>query len=131
MINHGASIKNLSQDLPFLFKEVGMAVHFQELTGVSLIDSFLTNVDKKGPSLLNFFTCIDAQKQKRVLDSLLKIQTDSGQSTGFSEEAIQMVLLLHILARTKSTCSISLRRRVSQRKFGWRVCHQHPAYSLW
>lgn len=54
-INNGASIKNLSQEWPFLFKEVGMAAHFQELTGVSLIESFLVNVDKKGAHLLNFF----------------------------------------------------------------------------
>lgn len=93
-INNGASIKNLSQDWPFLFKEVGMAAHFQELTGVSLIDSFLANVDKKGPRLLNFFKHIDAQKHKRVLDSLLMIQTDRGQSTGCSKEVIQMVRLL-------------------------------------
>lgn len=71
-----------------------MAAHFQELTGVSLIDSFLANVDKKGPRLLNFFKQIDAQKHKRVLGSLLKIQTDRGQSTGCSEEVIQLVLLL-------------------------------------
>ena len=40
-INNGASIQKLSQEWPFLFKEVGMAAHFQELTGMSLIESFL------------------------------------------------------------------------------------------
>lgn len=34
-INNGASIKNLSQEWPFLSKEVGMAAHFRELTGMS------------------------------------------------------------------------------------------------
>lgn len=84
-INHVVSIKKLSQDWPFLFKEVGMAAHFQDLTGVTLIDSFLANVGKKGPRLLNFFKRVGAQKHKQVLDSLLKIQTDRGQSTGCSE----------------------------------------------
>ena len=93
-INNGASIQKLSQDWPFLFKEVGMAAHFQELTGVSLIVSFLANVDKKGARLLNFFKRVDAHKHKQVLDALLKLETERGQSTGCSEEVIQMVLLL-------------------------------------
>ena len=77
-----------------MFKEVGMAAHFQELTGVSLIVSFLANVDKKGARLLNFFKRVDAHKHKQVLDALLKLETERGQSTGCSEEVIQMVLLL-------------------------------------
>ena len=93
-INNGASIQKLGQDWPFLFKEVGMAAHSQELTGVSLIVSFLANVDKKGARLLNFFKRVDAHKHKQVLDALLKLETERGQSTGCSEEVIQMVLLL-------------------------------------
>lgn len=93
-INNGESIKNLSHEWPFLFKEVGMAAHFQELTGVCLIESFLANVEKKGARLLNFFKCVDAHKHKQVLDALLKVQTEIGQSTGCSGEVIQMVLLL-------------------------------------
>ncbi|XP_040894564.1 uncharacterized protein LOC121182230 [Toxotes jaculatrix] len=93
-INNGTSIQKLSQQWPFLFEEVGMAAHFQELTGESLIESFLANVDKKGARLLNFFKRADAHKHKRVLDALLKLQTERGHSTGCSEEVIQMVLLL-------------------------------------
>ncbi|XP_034039436.1 uncharacterized protein LOC117522160 [Thalassophryne amazonica] len=93
-VNKGASIQILCQEWPFLFKEVGMAAHFQELTGMSLIESFLANVDKKGARLLNFFKRVDAHKRKQVLDALLKQQTERGYSTGCSEEVIQMVLLL-------------------------------------
>ncbi|XP_076129541.1 uncharacterized protein LOC143118223 [Alosa pseudoharengus] len=93
-INNGSSIQKLRQEWPFLFNEVGLAVHFQELTGVSLTESFLANVDKKGARLLNFFKHVDAHKHKKVLDVLLKIQNERGQSTGCSEEVIQMVLLL-------------------------------------
>ena len=93
-INSGASIQKLSEEWPFLFKEIGMAAHYQELTGMSLIESFLANVDKKGARLLNFFKRVDAHKHKQVLDALLKLQTERGQSTGCSEEVIQMVLLL-------------------------------------
>ncbi|XP_024908468.1 uncharacterized protein LOC112486333 [Cynoglossus semilaevis] len=93
-INAGASIQKLSQEWPFLFKEVGMVAHFQELTGVHLIEFFLANVDRKGARLLNFFKCVDAHEHKQVLDALLKQQTERGQSTCCSEEIIQMVLLL-------------------------------------
>lgn len=93
-IINGTSIQKLSQEWPFLFKEVGMTAHFQELTGVSLTESFLANVDKKGARLLNFFRCVDAHKHKQVLDALLKIQHERRQSTGCSEDVIQMVLLL-------------------------------------
>lgn len=55
-----------------MFKEVGMAVHFQKLTGISLIESFLADVDKNGARLLNFFKRVDAHNRKQVLDALLK-----------------------------------------------------------
>ncbi|KAJ8342336.1 hypothetical protein SKAU_G00322640, partial [Synaphobranchus kaupii] len=75
-INEGTSIQKLSQEWPFLFKEAGMAAHFQELTGVSLMETFLANVDKKGKRLLNFLKSVDAQKHKQVLDALIKCQTE-------------------------------------------------------
>lgn len=93
-INKGTSIQKLSQEWPFLFKEVGMAAHFQELTGVSLMETFIANVDKKGRRLLNFLKSVDAQKHKQVLDALIKFQTERGQLDGCSEDLIQMVLLL-------------------------------------
>lgn len=54
-ISKGSSIQKLSQECPFLFKEAGMVAHFQELTGLSLMDTFLGNVEKKGRHLLTFF----------------------------------------------------------------------------
>lgn len=67
-INHGAGIKNFSQEWPFLFKEVGMAAHFQELSGVSLIGSFLASVDKKRATslkLLQTNRCAERQMNHR------------------------------------------------------------------
>uniref|UniRef100_A0AAY4B042 Uncharacterized protein n=1 Tax=Denticeps clupeoides TaxID=299321 RepID=A0AAY4B042_9TELE len=93
-INKGASIQKLCQEWPFLFTEVGMTAHFQELTGVNPMETFLTNVDKKGARLLNFLKCVDAQKHKQVLNALLKLQTERGRSSGCSEELVEMVLLL-------------------------------------
>lgn len=94
-----------------MFKEVGMATHFQELTTMRLIDSFLATVDKKGPRLLNFYKCIDAQKHKR--------RNERSHTDG-------CFFYWLISVRRKCTCSRSLRRRALLRKFGWRVCHQHP-----
>lgn len=48
---------------------------------MSLIESFLVNMDKKGARLLNFFKRVDAHKHEQVLDALLKIQTETCQST--------------------------------------------------
>lgn len=93
-INKGTSIQKLNQEWPLLFQEAGLAAHFQELTGVSLIESYLANVDKKGGRLLNFLKSVDAQKHKQVLDALIKFQTEKGQLDGCSEDIIQMVLLL-------------------------------------
>ncbi|XP_034088406.1 uncharacterized protein LOC117556918 [Gymnodraco acuticeps] len=93
-INKGTRIKTLGQEWPFLFREVGMAAHFQELTGVSLMESFLANVDKKGRRLLDFLKRVAAPKNKQVLDALIKFQTERGQSDGCSEDIIQMVCLL-------------------------------------
>uniref|UniRef100_A0AAV2J244 Uncharacterized protein n=1 Tax=Knipowitschia caucasica TaxID=637954 RepID=A0AAV2J244_KNICA len=43
---------------------------------------------------MNYFKRVDAQKRTTVLDALLKIQNERGQSTGTSEELIEMVVLL-------------------------------------
>lgn len=120
-INKGAS--KLCQEWAFLFKEVGMAAHFQELTGISLIDSFLANVDKKGARLLNFFKCVDAHKRKQVLDALLKQQTEKGPSTGCSEEVIQMVLLLLAHFDEKEEHLFHFVEKTSLAE----EVHQHPA----
>lgn len=93
-INKGTSIQKLCQEWPFLFQEDGMEGHFQHLTGVNLIEAFFANIDKKGGRLLNFLKTVSAQKHKQVLDSLLKLQTERSQSSGCSEELIEMVLLL-------------------------------------
>ncbi|KAF6736314.1 hypothetical protein FQA47_007720 [Oryzias melastigma] len=93
-INKGASIQKLCEEWPFLFNEVGMAEHFHELTGVNLIETFLANVDKKGARLLKFLRYVDAQKRKQVLDALLKLQTEKGQSNRCSQEVNEMLLLL-------------------------------------
>lgn len=93
-INKGTSIMALSQEWPFLFKEAGMAVHYQCLTGVGLVESFLANVDKKGRRLLDFLNSVSAPKRKQVLDALIKFQNERAQSDGCSEEVIKMVFLL-------------------------------------
>ncbi|KAM7374650.1 hypothetical protein PAMP_007296 [Pampus punctatissimus] len=89
-INKGTSILKLRQEWPFLFHEAGMAGHFQQLTGINLTEAFFTNLDKKGERLLNFLKTVPAQKQKQVLECLLKLQSEKGRSSGCTE----MVLLL-------------------------------------
>lgn len=47
-INKGTDLQSLMEEWPFLFQEIGMTVHFQDLTGVSQKETFLTSVEKKG-----------------------------------------------------------------------------------
>lgn len=49
-INTGTDLQSIMEEWPFLFQEIGMTVHFQELTGVSQKETFLTNVEKKRES---------------------------------------------------------------------------------
>lgn len=77
-----------------MFQEVGMTVHFQELTGVSLKETFLTSVEKKGKQLLDFMRTICAEKSKQVLRVVTKLKILRGQLEGCSEDVIDMVLLL-------------------------------------
>lgn len=51
-INSGTDLQSLMEEWPFLFKEIGMIVHFHVLTGVSLKETFLSNVEKKGKRYL-------------------------------------------------------------------------------
>lgn len=93
-INRGTDMQILMEEWPFLFQEVGMTVHFQELTGVALKETFLTSVDKKGKRLLDFMQTICADKSKRVLQAVTKMKILRGQLEGCSEDVKDMVLLL-------------------------------------
>ncbi|KAK1896096.1 30S ribosomal protein S5 [Dissostichus eleginoides] len=47
-VNQGTNIKSLLQEWPFWFDDLGMAVHFKELTGSELQETFTRNLDLKG-----------------------------------------------------------------------------------
>ncbi|XP_034535115.1 uncharacterized protein LOC117809748 [Notolabrus celidotus] len=93
-VNKGADLQILIEEWPFLFQEVGMAVHFEELTGVSLKDTFLTSLEKKAKRLLDFLKTTCTDKSKRVLEAVIKLWMQRGQLKGCSEDVKDMVLLL-------------------------------------
>ncbi|XP_022077878.1 uncharacterized protein LOC110971785 [Acanthochromis polyacanthus] len=93
-INKGTDLQSLVEDWPFLFQEIGMTVHFQELTGVSLKETFLNSIEKKGKRLLDFIKNICAAKSKRVLQVVTRLEVLRGQLEGCSEDVKDMVLLL-------------------------------------
>ncbi|XP_076875209.1 uncharacterized protein LOC143525314 isoform X2 [Brachyhypopomus gauderio] len=82
-------------------EEIGMTVHFQELTGVSLKETFLNSVQKKGKRLLDFMRTICSDKNKRVLQTVMKLTFLRGQLEGCSEDVKDMVLLLLSYFREK------------------------------
>ncbi|KAM9434070.1 uncharacterized protein Hap1MRO34_002798 [Clarias gariepinus] len=93
-INSGANMQTLKEEWPFLFQAIGMTVHFEELTGVPLKETFLTSLEKKGKRLLDFLKTTCADKSKRVLEAVIKLRMQRGQLTGCSEDVKDMMLLL-------------------------------------
>lgn len=93
-INNGASIKQLCENWPFLFQEVGMCAHFKQLTGIDLKEMFLKSLDKKGQRLLNFLKTSGAEKKKKVLQTAAKLEIMRAQNEGCSEDLKDVVLLL-------------------------------------
>ncbi|XP_037400176.1 uncharacterized protein LOC108431938 [Pygocentrus nattereri] len=93
-VNQGKSIKCLREDWPFLFDEIGMSVHFKELTGINLKETFIRNLDLKGKRLLNYLTTVCVKKNKKFLQTNARLQRMRGQQSGCSEDVKEMVLLL-------------------------------------
>ncbi|XP_019118302.2 uncharacterized protein LOC109139344 isoform X2 [Larimichthys crocea] len=93
-VNLGEHVKQLFNEWPFWFEELGMAVHFKQLTGVDLIDTFSRNVDLKGKRLLNYLNIVCPTKSKRFLQALTKLKMVRGEAIGCSEDLKEMILLL-------------------------------------
>lgn len=66
-VSQEENIKNLLEEWPFLFEELGMAVHFQELTGIGLKAVFTRNLDLKGKRLLNYMKTVCVNKSRKFL----------------------------------------------------------------
>ncbi|CAL9688657.1 unnamed protein product [Knipowitschia caucasica] len=93
-INQGKSIKHLKEEWPFCFNEFGMTVHFKELTGISLKETFIRNLDLKGKRLLNYMTSVCVNKSKTFFQTYTRLQMIRGEQSGASEDLKEMVLLL-------------------------------------
>ncbi|XP_062399830.1 uncharacterized protein LOC134089403 [Sardina pilchardus] len=93
-INTGTDLQSLTEEWPFLFEEIGMTVHFLELTGLQLKETFLNSVEKKGKRLLNFMTTACADKSKRVFETATKLKFQRGPLEGSSDDIKDMVFLL-------------------------------------
>ncbi|KAK0152046.1 hypothetical protein N1851_006572 [Merluccius polli] len=93
-VNQGQNIKNLLDEWPLLFDELGMAVHFQELTGLGLKEVFSRNLELKGKRLLNYMNKVSMHKSRKFLQAVTKYQVMRGELSGCSEDLKDMVLLL-------------------------------------
>ncbi|KAG5263565.1 hypothetical protein AALO_G00266190 [Alosa alosa] len=93
-VNQGQNIKNLLDEWPFLFDDLGMAVHFQELTGIGLKEVFLRNLELKGKRLLNYMNTVCMHKSRKFLQAVTKYQVMRGEQSGCSEDLKDMMLLL-------------------------------------
>ncbi|KAI3369489.1 hypothetical protein L3Q82_007704 [Scortum barcoo] len=93
-VNQGKSIKCLREEWPFCFDELGMSVHFKELTGIDLKETFIRNLDLKGKRLLNYMTTVCVNKSKKILQTYARLQRMRGQQSGCSDDVKEMILLL-------------------------------------
>ncbi|XP_072572022.1 uncharacterized protein [Paramormyrops kingsleyae] len=93
-VNQGKNIKCLLEDWPFWFIELGMAVHFKELTGIGLKETFTRNLELKGKQLLNYFSTVGVSKNKKFLQAVTKCKVMKEQLSGCSEDVKEMLLLL-------------------------------------
>ncbi|XP_073763552.1 uncharacterized protein [Danio rerio] len=93
-VNQGKNIKCLLEDWPWWFNELGMAVHYKELTGIGLNETFTRNLDLKGKRLLNYFSTVGVNKNKKFLQDLTKFKVMRGELSGCSEDVKEMLMLL-------------------------------------
>lgn len=93
-VNQGKSIKCLREEWPFWFDELGMSVHFMELTGIDLKETFTRNLDLKGKRLLDYMTTVCVNKSKTFLQNYARLQRMRGLQSGCSDDVIEMTLLL-------------------------------------
>ncbi|KAG9269206.1 hypothetical protein AMEX_G16209 [Astyanax mexicanus] len=93
-INSGTALQTLREEWPFLFHEIGISAHYQELTGLPLTQTFLKSVEKKGKQLLNFMATVCANKTRHVFETLTKLRFQRGQLEGCSDDVKDMLLLL-------------------------------------
>ncbi|MEQ2202113.1 hypothetical protein XENOCAPTIV_024525 [Xenoophorus captivus] len=93
-INQGKSIQDVLETWPLLFHDIEMAVHYKELTGLGLKETFMRNMDMKGKRLLNYMNIVCVNKNKRFFLAQTKLMMVRGELDGYSEDVKEMVLLL-------------------------------------
>ena len=93
-VNQGKNIQFLLEEWPFLFSPLGMKVHFMELTGIELKETFARNLDLKGERLLNYMNTVCLNKNKKFLQAVTKSKVMRGELNGCSEDVKEMLLLL-------------------------------------
>ncbi|XP_034033818.1 uncharacterized protein LOC117517016 [Thalassophryne amazonica] len=93
-VNQGKNINWLLEECPFWFREVGMAVHFKELTGVELQEIFARNVDLKGKRLLDYMSTVAVMKNKTFQQAVTKVKVMRGEMSGCSEDLKEILLIL-------------------------------------
>lgn len=71
-----------------------MTVHFKELTGIGLIETFTRNVVLKGKRLLNYFNTVGVNKNKKFLQAVTNLKVIRGELSDGSKDVKEMLLFL-------------------------------------
>ncbi|MEQ2300401.1 hypothetical protein AMECASPLE_025047 [Ameca splendens] len=83
----------MSWKWPLLFQDIGMAVHYEELTGLGLKETFMRNMDLKGKRLLHYMNTVCVNNNKRFFQAQPKLKMIRGELDGYSED-VKVILLL-------------------------------------
>lgn len=71
-----------------------MAVHFKELTGNGLTETFTRNVYLKRKRLLDYMNTVCVKKSSKFQQAMTKVKGMRGELSGCSEDINEMALLL-------------------------------------
>ena len=79
-VNQGQNIKNLLDECPLLFDELGMAVHFQELSRLGLKEVFSRNLELKGKKAPQLHEHSFYAQEQKIPTGCNKVSSDEGRA---------------------------------------------------
>lgn len=72
----------LIQEWPYLFQVTGMKIHFKELTGVQISESFEGATDNKFQRICEYFQSLPTDRSSRLGNLLIQIRSGGDSTCG-------------------------------------------------
>ena len=95
-INTGASIVTLCKEWPFLFEEIGIMIHFKELTGFDLKEATKEIINNKIKKVIDFMKTVKLAVVQAEVDNILKIISNDNL-TPENREKMEVAAMLPLI----------------------------------